>query len=152
MLHICKGYPSDDIHAVCNANYRFLSIYAFWPGYTHDSFVLQQCSLFRSLMITKSKGCCSMILATATRKRGSWRQSETHSLESSARITTRRSMDALRIEHYLRSCEAKVYVIKCSKIIIEKIQRCRYYWTQIRGCNFISLLECLSTPMLSGTP
>ena len=42
-----KGYTSNNIQAVCDAKYRFISVYAFWPGCTHDSFVLQQSSLYR---------------------------------------------------------------------------------------------------------
>ena len=51
-----KGYTSNNIQAVCDASYRFISVYAFWPGCTHDSFILKHSALFRDFEQHRREG------------------------------------------------------------------------------------------------
>ena len=41
-----KGFTSFNIQAVCDQNYKFIHLYLFWPGSTHDSFILKQSQLY----------------------------------------------------------------------------------------------------------
>ncbi|XP_043246918.1 putative nuclease HARBI1 [Amphibalanus amphitrite] len=51
-----KGFTSNNVQAVCDASYRFISVYAFWPGCTHDSFILKHSALFKDFEQKRREG------------------------------------------------------------------------------------------------
>ncbi|VDI62674.1 Hypothetical predicted protein [Mytilus galloprovincialis] len=45
-IFVCrKNYHSLNVQAICDAKMKFTNVVAKWPGNTHDSFIMQNCSL-----------------------------------------------------------------------------------------------------------
>jgi len=51
-----KGHTSLNIQAVCDFDYKFIHVYAKWPGSSHDSFILQQSKLFHDFESGRRSG------------------------------------------------------------------------------------------------
>ena len=55
--YICRHYyPSINVCAVCDANYKFTYTSIRWPGSCHDSFILRQTSLWNKFEANERSG------------------------------------------------------------------------------------------------